>query len=106
MPINTTQTTTITLRGTYSDDSLSLEFDPADLGSVEATADVVVTARAQDKRLTLEFRPHELDELVRSLVAAGFGREEGPIGRGRDSWVDRDRNPCGCGDQFCDACRS
>lgn len=74
MPITTLQKTTITLRGTYSDDVLSLEFDPADLGSDEAVSDVVVTAQAQDKRIKVEFRPEELDSLVRALVAAGFGR--------------------------------
>lgn len=74
MPITSSQKTTVTLRGAYSDDSLSLEFDPTDLDSDEAVADVVVVARVQDRRLTLEFRPDELDELVRSLVAAGFGR--------------------------------
>ena len=103
MPIKSTKTSTIELRG-VSDDSLSVTFDPDKRGPGDP--DVTVTARAQDKRITLEFRPHELDELVRSLVAAGFGREEDPVDRGQDSWVDRDRNPCGCGDSLCSDCRS
>ena len=73
MPIKSTKTSTIELRG-VSDDSLSVTFDPDKRGPGDP--DVTVTARVQDKRLTLEFRPHELDDLVRSLLAAGFGREE------------------------------
>ena len=98
MPLKSTHKTTIELRGIYSDDSLSLEFDPGDVGVIdEPVADVVVTARVQDKRLTLEFRPDELDSLVRTLLDAGFGR---------DPKVDEDPHPCGGCAEFSCGCRA